>query len=231
MRPIDFELYDDEGYPTAEALNYLETFQGTPAQLIDFAESLYDNGFARVKDTHEAVYGDRKRVELVTGGWSGAETVNAVLKRTLFHFGFWESHSRGGLTVYDVPADRWDVSAYWGNMDLKTDRPKDVNRELHMKVTVLEGDVTEVSVPVSEMAHVPAGMIEHYVRLSPETFNGDAILYKGVRYTRTQHTPETVDGRLVFRWVNSDGSAVEQVRFHAHNGIVVDGRFWEKVND
>jgi len=109
------ELFDGDGYPTEAALLTLETFYGSPAELFGYVQELMRNGAARVEDTKNDWDKDRKKITLITMGWSGCESVVGVLHKTLFHFAFWQSSHRGGLFTYDVPAGMWDSAANWGD--------------------------------------------------------------------------------------------------------------------
>lgn len=62
--------------------------------------------------THEIVHDeflgrDMHEVRIVTGGWSENETLISQLRRTLFHFAWWDSIHKGGLFVYKIPTDSW----------------------------------------------------------------------------------------------------------------------------
>lgn len=105
------DLYNEDGYPTEEALNALRDFYGTPEEFVDYATALYRGGFVKVEKTNPA--DDRWErvfieVSFVTGGWSGAESVSSVIHDTLFHFAYWEMSRRGGLFVYRVSDHQWN---------------------------------------------------------------------------------------------------------------------------
>ncbi|ERI39169.1 hypothetical protein M707_02615 [Arthrobacter sp. AK-YN10] len=109
------ELFDGDGYPTEAALLNLETFYGSPSELFDYTQQLMRNGSARVEDSLDTWGRPRKKITLITMGWSGCESVIGSLHKTLFHFAFWESSFRGGLFTYEVPAGMWESAANWGD--------------------------------------------------------------------------------------------------------------------
>lgn len=109
------DLYDSNGYPTDTALLNLETFYGSPSELFAYVQELMRNGSARVEDAKNDWGKDRKKITVVTMGWSGCESVVSALHKTLFHYSFWESSHRGGLFTYDVPAGMWETAAKWGD--------------------------------------------------------------------------------------------------------------------
>lgn len=101
---------DDDNYPTDEELDQLEAFEGTPAGFVEAVRQLWDYPDAvRVEDATDRLGRPVKRVSMVTLGWSGNESVVSVVGRTMFHALWWESSHRGGLTVYQVPAEQWDT--------------------------------------------------------------------------------------------------------------------------
>lgn len=101
----------DDGYPTDEELDSFATFTGTPRGIIELATSLWNYPAAvKVEDASDDLGRAVKRVEMVTLGWSGNESVAGALSRTLFHYLWWSSSHKGGLAVYEVPADQWEQS-------------------------------------------------------------------------------------------------------------------------
>jgi hypothetical protein len=106
-----------EGYPTDA---WIERFEGLPLTTIDpkQAADFLVNRLPEIAKTISCMqvriedakddYSDKpmKRVEYITGGWSGAEMlIGAMLKQ------FWISHyhslwKRGGYFVFEVPASQ-----------------------------------------------------------------------------------------------------------------------------
>jgi hypothetical protein len=106
-------IYDEDGYPTDESLKAIETFVGTPKDLVAFAIELFQGGFVSVADVVDELGRDAKQVTFVTRGWSGAESVIGALSyRTGFHMQFWHSSYRGGQEIYSVPNDRWESETF-----------------------------------------------------------------------------------------------------------------------
>lgn len=101
---------DADGYPTDTELEQVEQFNGTPRALVELATSLWNYHHAvKVSELVDTFGRTVKRVEMVTLGWSGNESVASALSRSLFHYLWWESTHKGGLTVYQVPADQWET--------------------------------------------------------------------------------------------------------------------------
>lgn len=114
FNPYPKVLFDSEGYPTQEALDYLqnwwfgykdgELYQG------EFAEGSKNNIIALAmylkKLWHFAdwgfVYNDLLKIlELHTGGWSGNEQIIPYLEMTWFHKCYWSSSRKGGHYYYE----------------------------------------------------------------------------------------------------------------------------------
>ena len=101
---------DEHGYPTEDDLEQVRAFAGTPRELVELLTSLWNYPAAvKVTDVTDPWGKPRKRVEMVTMGWSGNEDVATALERTMFHVMWWNSSHRGGLTVYEVHSDQWDT--------------------------------------------------------------------------------------------------------------------------
>lgn len=123
------DLYDGDGYPTNEALERLEHFEGTPAEMAEYIKSLMKMGGAKIEDFTDEWDRPRKRLTLVTMGWSGCESVIGVLHKTLFHFAYWQSSHRGGLYTYEIPMLTWDSEGDWGNPEADLDAREAQARE------------------------------------------------------------------------------------------------------
>jgi hypothetical protein len=117
MDTFDADALDSDGYPTDSALEALDRFKGTPQALACYVSSMMENyGSALVEDFVDDFGGvPSKRLTLVTGGWSGCESVVSALSNTLFYYAFWESSWRGGKHTYVVPDRLWSDSGQWGN--------------------------------------------------------------------------------------------------------------------
>lgn len=109
------ELIDEDGYPTDQALDRVSTFTGTAEEMTAYVQSLMHNGRATVEDFTDDFGRPGKRLVLVTGGWSGCESVVSALRGTMFHHLGWESSFRGGKHTYTFSPDQWDMSFHWGD--------------------------------------------------------------------------------------------------------------------
>lgn len=108
------ELIDDDGYPTDEALNHLRTFNGTAEAMVAYVRSLMHNGRSMLEDYTDDYGRPEKRLTLITGGWSGCESVVSTLNQTMFHMMFWESSFRGGKHTYTLSPGQWGMTLTWG---------------------------------------------------------------------------------------------------------------------
>ena len=109
------EFLDGDGYPTDEALTYLDAFSGTAMDLVDYLRPLLENyGSVQAKPAIDFWGQPVTEVRMTTGGWSGCEEALSRLGRTLFHITFWESSHRGGLVVYRIPETTGKVAGFWG---------------------------------------------------------------------------------------------------------------------
>lgn len=127
-RPIE-PTFDKDGYPTEGWLGSLPDCTGTPADLVSMLAEVFQPygdvhwghrdswkvGHAgKVNDQGErepdvpTESHQRVEVRMVTGGWSGNESVIAALQGSAFWFFYWESSHRGGAFTFEVPADHWD---------------------------------------------------------------------------------------------------------------------------
>lgn len=94
-----------------------EGFRGSPSEYVDEWNRLGWGKPAQVTDIKDRFDRDIKKVEFVTHGWSGNEHLVSIIERTLFHFAWWESSHRGGLTVWHIPFDAWyNTSGDWQDM-------------------------------------------------------------------------------------------------------------------
>lgn len=107
------ELIDDDGYPTDEALDHLRAFTGTTEELVAYVRPLMFNGRTVLEDFTDLFGRPEKRLTLITGGWSGCESVVAALRETMFHVMFWESSFRGGKHTFTFSPAQWEMSLSW----------------------------------------------------------------------------------------------------------------------
>lgn len=107
------ELIDDDGCPTDEALEHLQTFTGSTEELVAYVRSLMHNGRTALEDATDDFGRPHKRLTLVTGGWSGCEAVIGTLRETMFQVLFWESSHRGGKHTFTITPDQWAMRLPW----------------------------------------------------------------------------------------------------------------------
>lgn len=107
------ELIDEDGYPTDEALDHLSSFTGSTEELVAYVRSLMHNGSSLLEDFTDDFGAPEKRLTLVTGGWSGCESVIAALSETMFQVLFWESSNRGGKHTFTFTPDQWAMRLPW----------------------------------------------------------------------------------------------------------------------
>lgn len=121
--PYPEELFDKDGYPTDEALNYINnwgykekedgsglvfgkyTSSGNYQELVDFVKALWCYG--------ENAYEQKDGLfELHTLGWSGNESIIRELKNTIFWTMKWRVTSVGGHYYFRMDNNSeldWDV--------------------------------------------------------------------------------------------------------------------------
>lgn len=100
------ELWDD-GYPTGAALDLLTSFTGTHAELFALVRTLW--WFPELVSV--APTGDSREIAvvLVTGGWSGNESIIGALQNSFYvQMRLWHSSTRGGRHEYRVPVGEWN---------------------------------------------------------------------------------------------------------------------------
>jgi hypothetical protein len=107
-------LIDEDGYPTDEALAHLRAFTGSTEDLVAYVQSLMHNGRSVLEDFTNDYGRPEKRLTLITGGWSGCESVVGALHETIFHPMFWESSFRGGKHTFTFSREQWEMSLAWG---------------------------------------------------------------------------------------------------------------------
>lgn len=103
------EYLDDDGYPTDEALKYIETFdwkEGDVNELFAFIKSIWNMYVWTESDVEDGRFNKinkYRRYEFSTGGWSGNEEIIRAFQRNSFLWDLClESYRRGGHYVFDT---------------------------------------------------------------------------------------------------------------------------------
>ena len=99
--------FDRDGYPTLSTLRTIEKWDWRKygwLALVDYIEEAWHPcGFVKR---------GRKYLTLVTGGWSGNESIVRVLNASFCAAVFWEASYRGGKHQYDI-AEMRRLDAEW----------------------------------------------------------------------------------------------------------------------
>jgi hypothetical protein len=88
--------FDKDGYPTEDTLQRIATWPWTDFEaLLEYVTDSVD-GYGRA-------WKENDEFRLVTGGWSGNESiVDALQKNTVFWAIYWYSSQRGGLYTFKI---------------------------------------------------------------------------------------------------------------------------------
>ena len=119
--PFPEELFDDAGYPTEEALNYIKNWShnvengevsvgkffgaDNQSELIEFVKSLWNYGDYAYKE-EDGLF------ELHTLGWSGNESIIYELKQTIFWMMRLRARFAGGHYYFELDRNsdyEWDI--------------------------------------------------------------------------------------------------------------------------
>ena len=101
MKNLNFDLLDDNGYPTDDLLDFIERFDYRDGW-IKLMDIIYDcwfgpSYFSKTEENGYMVY------DLSTGGWSGNEDLIAALQSNhMFWAMNWYSSRRGGHYEFKV---------------------------------------------------------------------------------------------------------------------------------
>ena len=106
---------NEDKYPTEEELKFIEEYNCAklpPAPLIDYIRNIWwmpDWGFELKKEKDE-IYGERLRLYISTGGWSGNEDIIRALKKNeWFYCFYWEQSRIGGHYIFYFDPDTYEV--------------------------------------------------------------------------------------------------------------------------
>lgn len=95
-------------YPSDVELKAIETWDGTPRELIEFIDNIwsYNSGDWTIRNGRDGVRGTKVyRIQPSTWGWSGNEEIISVLHDTWFWFMFWSKSERGGHYEFEISPD------------------------------------------------------------------------------------------------------------------------------
>jgi hypothetical protein len=110
---LNSPLLDDDGYPTAEALEIIELWSSydDPTGWFEFIKQLWNMvewGWEVTRQPHPdhpEVAVDRYYIS--TGGWSGNEDIiHAMMKNNILWNFYWVSSRRGGHYVFEVELEK-----------------------------------------------------------------------------------------------------------------------------
>lgn len=100
----------DNIYPTEEDLEFIENYDAVklkdPTILIEYIRKLWPWSHYFVLENN--------KLELHTGGWSGAEQIIDSLAKTMFWHLYWQKSERGGhhyFEIYKIGEKNKNVSA------------------------------------------------------------------------------------------------------------------------
>ncbi len=88
---------DKNGYPEEDELETIRKwdFKRPVSEFIEHIRSLWQEGYGIFRF-------DGKRLELITGGWSGNEDVLDAIADTFFWTLYWKESHRGGKYVFEI---------------------------------------------------------------------------------------------------------------------------------
>lgn len=99
--------FDKDGYPTAETLSTIENWPAERGfrdltffvgEAWRYARFPYTEGYFVVQEDLEHI-----AVIMITGGWSGNESLIGALERNLLFRSFWTLSTSGGYHLYTFP--------------------------------------------------------------------------------------------------------------------------------
>lgn len=105
---IDFDFFDENGYPTEEYLNYLRNYSYDVLPIETFVDIVLRNGWYNGDwgFIFKKKYKNKRKLELHTGGWSGCEEVISVLKSNFYFWIFWRMSKVGGHYYFEIPVNK-----------------------------------------------------------------------------------------------------------------------------
>lgn len=104
-------------YPTASDLAQIRTFHGTPREFTQLIERVWwPSGDSRLSQIDMGGRGYHWEWYIATGGWSGNESIIAVMDKTWFWTLYWQMSVRGGGYTFRIPASQMDVENDLGRL-------------------------------------------------------------------------------------------------------------------
>jgi hypothetical protein len=89
--------FDADGYPTDETVDTVRSWPADdPRGAVRYVIAAWNMVYGQVRLS-------RKTITLVTGGWSGNESLISSLSRSVFGIQHYREWKRGGLHVFDRP--------------------------------------------------------------------------------------------------------------------------------
>ncbi len=102
----DFNLLDEDGYPTEEVLKFITEFNDLRS-IDELFEFIRDNLWWHPDDPGKWVNSRHRRFlryRMATGGWSGNESIIRSLRDNFMIWTLtWEASFSGGLHIFDIP--------------------------------------------------------------------------------------------------------------------------------
>lgn len=98
---IEFEL-DKDGYPSEKTLHAIEIWLDDYGSLMFFIQDYIELNYGWCSGDRPDGF-DTGVWSVITGGWSGNESIiNALKKNKLFWLNHWQQSTRGGSYIFDL---------------------------------------------------------------------------------------------------------------------------------
>ena len=106
---INYDMIDEDGYPTEEALQIVESWHWSdPKGWFDFIRNIWhlQSGYTWCEDEEDHEYRENKtvyRYKISTAGWSGNESIiRAMQKNDMMWTLNWVQSRRGGHYIFEL---------------------------------------------------------------------------------------------------------------------------------
>lgn len=97
---IDFELYDENGYPSEEFLEFIKKYDTDIMPILDLIDLILEAWNHKMYKLYRK-YKDHRKLELHTGGWSGNEDIISVIKENVY------------LTDFSMKYIKWEDGGHY----------------------------------------------------------------------------------------------------------------------